>query len=79
MDDDHLSFNRTIQVVQNQTKINTREILEKYKFSPKHKVPLCKMVRMPVVKLVFKIDILKMEWAFHMGYRKETRFSICLR
>jgi hypothetical protein len=29
MEDDHLSFDKIIQVVQNQTKINTREILEK--------------------------------------------------
>jgi len=53
---------------------NTGEILEKYKISPKHKVrmaiPLCKMVPMPIVKPTLKIDILKMEHAFHMGYRE---------
>ncbi len=69
-----MSFNKTIQTMHNQTKINTREILEKYKISPKHKadmvVPLCRMVPMLVVKHVFKIDILKMEQAFHMGYRE---------
>jgi hypothetical protein len=50
------------------------EILEKYKISPKRKVrmdvPLCKMVPMLVVKPTFKIDILKMEHAFHMGYNE---------
>jgi hypothetical protein len=33
-------------------------------------LPLCKMVPMPVVKLTLKIDILKMEQAFHMGYKE---------
>jgi len=50
------------------------EIIEKYKISPKHKacmdVPLCRMVPMLVVRLALKIDILKMEQAFHMGYRE---------
>jgi hypothetical protein len=74
MEDDHMSFNKTIQTMHNQTKINTWEILQKYKIFPKHKahtvVPLCRMVPMLVVKHVFKIDILKMEHAFHMGYRE---------
>jgi len=65
MEDDHLSFDRTIQVVQNQTKINTGEIFEKYKISPRHKarmaIPLCKMVPLLVVRPALKIDILKME------------------
>jgi len=65
MEDNHLSFNRIVQVMQNQTKINTGEILEKYNISLKHKacmvVPLCKMVPMLVVQPIFKIDILKME------------------
>jgi hypothetical protein len=65
MKDDNLSFDKTIQALQNQTKINVGEILEKYKISPKCKVcmaiPLCKMVPMPIVRLAFKIDILKME------------------
>jgi hypothetical protein len=42
-------------------------------------VPLCMMVPMPVVRLAFKIDISKMEQAFHMGYREGTRFFICLQ
>jgi hypothetical protein len=58
--------------MQKQTKINMGEILEKYKISPKRKshmaIPLCRMMPMPVVRLDLKIDILKMEQAFHMGY-----------
>jgi hypothetical protein len=65
MEDNQLSFDRTIRVVQNQTNINTREIFEKYKITPKHKahmhVPLCMMLPMPIVRLVLNIDILKME------------------
>jgi hypothetical protein len=74
MEDNQLSFDKTIRAMQNQTKINTREILEKYKITPKCKarmhVPLCMMVPMPIVKPALKIDILKMEQAFHMGYRE---------
>ncbi len=33
-------------------------------------VPLCKMVPMLTVRLIFKINILKMEQAFHMGYKE---------
>jgi hypothetical protein len=46
-------------------KINTREILENNKISPKHKahmvVPLCKMVPMMIMRLTLKLDTLKME------------------
>ncbi len=49
----------------NQTKINKKEIIKKYKISPKRKacmvIPLCRMVPMPIVRPTFKIDILKME------------------
>jgi hypothetical protein len=34
MEDDNLSFTKIIRVVQNQTKMNTKEILKKYKISP---------------------------------------------
>ncbi len=48
-----MSFDMTIQVVQNQKKINIEEILENYTITPKCKVwmyvPLCKMVPMPIV------------------------------
>jgi len=74
MEEDQLSFDRTIWAMQNQTKMNMREIFLKYKITPKCKahmhVPLCRMVPMPIVRHAFKIDILKMEHAFHMGYRE---------
>jgi hypothetical protein len=37
MEEDRLNFDKTIQVVQNQTKINMVENLEKYKIIAKHK------------------------------------------
>ncbi len=37
MEENRLSFDKTIQAIQNQTKINMGEILEKYKINPKHK------------------------------------------
>jgi hypothetical protein len=53
MEENQLSFDMTIQVVQNQKKINIEEILENYTITPKCKVwmyvPLCKMVPMPIV------------------------------
>jgi hypothetical protein len=74
MEDNHLSFDIIIRVIHNQTKINTTEILQKYKISPKQKarmvVALCQMVSMMVVRPALKIDILKMEQAFHMGYKE---------
>jgi len=74
MEDDHMSFDKIIKVMQNQTKINMGEILEKYKISPKWKarmvVPLCRMVPMLIVRLAFKIVLLKMEQAFHMENRE---------
>jgi hypothetical protein len=72
MEDDHLSFDKTIRAMQNQTKINIGEILDKYKISPKWKarmdVPLCRMVPMPIMRHDLKIDILKIKHAFHMRY-----------
>jgi hypothetical protein len=32
-------------------------------------IPLCWFIAMPIVKLALKIDVLKMEQAFQMGYR----------
>jgi hypothetical protein len=32
--------------------------------------PLCQLITMPIVKHVLKIDALKMEQAFQMGYRQ---------
>jgi hypothetical protein len=55
-------------------KINTTTILDKYKMLPKCKarmnIPLCKMILMHVICLTLKIDVLKMEHAFHFGYCK---------
>jgi hypothetical protein len=49
------------------------EILEKFKIYPKRKscmsIPLCRFIAMHVVRLVLKIDVLKMEQAFQMGYK----------
>jgi hypothetical protein len=57
MEKDQLFFDKIIWAVQNQTKINTGEILKKYKIIPKRKaqlhVPLCKMVPMPIVWFAF--------------------------
>ncbi len=53
-------------------KINVIEILEKHKMLPKRKarikMPLYKMISMPIVRPTLKIDVLKMEQAFHFGY-----------
>lgn len=53
-------------------KINVIEILEKHKMLPKRKarikMPLYKMISMPIVCPTLKIDVLKMEQAFHFGY-----------
>jgi hypothetical protein len=44
-------------------------MLKNYKITPKRKaqmyVPLCKMVPMPIIRFTLKIDILKMNHAFH--------------
>jgi hypothetical protein len=32
-------------------------------------IPLCRLVAMPIVRLALKIDVLKMEKAFQMGYK----------
>jgi len=36
-------------------------------------IPLCWMVTMPIVHLAFKIDVMKMEQAFQMGYKEGER------
>jgi len=60
--------------VQMEHKVNTVEVLEKHKIHPKAKawmnIPLCRMISMLVVKLVFNINVLKMEHAFQMGFRE---------
>jgi hypothetical protein len=50
------------------------EVLDRHKILPKEKaqmnIPLCIMISMPMVRLALKIDVLKMEQAFHMGYKE---------
>jgi hypothetical protein len=64
---------KEILEVQMQHKVKIVEVLEKHKIHPKAKawmnIPLCCMTSMPIVKLAFKIDVLKMEQAFQMGYQ----------
>jgi hypothetical protein len=33
-------------------------------------IPLCKLIAMPIIRHAFKIDVLKMEHAFQMGYKQ---------
>jgi hypothetical protein len=33
-------------------------------------IPLCRMISMPIVHLAFKINVLKMEQAFQIGYHE---------
>jgi hypothetical protein len=53
-------------------KVKTIEVLKKHKIHPKTKawmdIPLCRMISMPVIRPTFKINVLKMEHAFQMGY-----------
>jgi hypothetical protein len=64
-----MSFDITIRVVQTD-KFNNMEILDEHKMTPKRKVQmnmnmlLCKMILMPIVHPMLKIDILKMEHVF---------------
>jgi hypothetical protein len=66
--------NKEILKVQMEHKVNTIEVLEKHKIHPKAKawmnIPLRCMISMLVVRLVFKINVLKMEHAFQMGFRE---------
>ncbi len=36
-------------------------------------IPLCKLIAMPIVRLALKIDLLKMEQDFWMGYRNREK------
>ncbi len=82
MEEDWLSFNKRIRIVQNQTKINMGKFLKKYKVTRKCKaqihVPLCKIIPMPIVKSILKIDILKMELGFHMGYMERDNVFLSI-
>jgi hypothetical protein len=46
------------------------EIVEKYKVIPKHKAQMHALLCKTVPMHALKIDILKMEQAFHMGYKE---------
>jgi hypothetical protein len=55
-------------------KFKTIKVLERHKIHPKAKarmnIPLCHMVSTPIMWLALKINVLKMEQTFQMGYRK---------
>ncbi len=74
---DSLSFDRNIQVIQNQTKFNSSKILDKHKMVLKKKahmvIPLYQMISLSVVHPTFKIDTLKMEQTFQTGYQKRDK------
>ncbi len=57
--------------IQMEHKVKTVKVLERHKIHPKAKaqmnIPLCHVISMPIVKLTFKIDVLKMEHVFQMG------------
>lgn len=54
--------------------MNTREVLDKYKIFPKNKakmsIPPMSTSFMSIIKPTLKIDVLKMEQIFFMGYGK---------
>lgn len=58
-------------------KINIIEIVEKHKLLPKHKarnnMPFYMMILMPIIHPTLKIDVLKMEQAFHFGYQEGNK------
>ncbi len=62
-----LSFDRNIQVVQNKTKFNNSKVFDKHKTVPNNKAKMA-MISMLVVHPALKIDVLKMEHAFHTSY-----------
>ncbi len=68
---DNMTIDRTIQTIQKQ-KFNSTKILDRHKMLPKRKsrmnIPLCKMISMPIEHLAFKINVLKMEQIFQIGY-----------
>jgi len=54
--------------------LNSKEVFDKYKIFPKDKtkmsIPLVAFESMLIVRPTLKIDVLKMEKAFFMGYHK---------
>jgi hypothetical protein len=63
-----------IDGIQKKNKFNIDEVLEKLKIYPERKVRmnimLHRLIAMLVVRLTLKIDALKMEHAFQMGYKE---------
>jgi hypothetical protein len=59
------SCENVIHGIQNENNFNMNEILVKFKIYSKRKyrmnIPLCRLVGMPIVKPMLKIDVLKME------------------
>jgi len=55
-------------------KVKIVEVLERHKIHPKANVHMnihfCHMISKLVVRLALKINVLKMEHVFQMGYRK---------
>ncbi len=47
------------------------------KTKPKWLFPCVEMISMPIVCPTFKIDVLKMEQAFHTGYREGDKVFLC--
>jgi hypothetical protein len=70
-----------IEVIQHQNKLNTFEVLDKYKILPKNEammnILLCRLLTMLIVKLALKIDVLKLEKMFFTNYHEgEKAFYI---
>jgi hypothetical protein len=65
---------KEILQVQMEHKVKIVKVLERHKIHFKTKVwmniPLYHMISMPVVKSTLKIDVLKMEQLFQMGYQE---------
>ncbi len=79
MEEDGLSFDRTIHVVQNQTNINMGEILEKYNITSKckaqlHIVSFCKWFPCQLLNLLSRLIFWRWSKPFIWDIRKETRF-----
>jgi hypothetical protein len=70
---DNMSIDRTIQTVQEQN-FNSIKILYRHKMLLRRKtwmdIPLCKMISMPIVRFVLKINVLKMEQTFQIEYHE---------
>ncbi len=63
---------KEILKIQMEHKLKIVEVLERHKIHPKAKarmnIPLCRMISIPIVRPTLKINVLKMEQAFQMGY-----------